>query len=153
MTLFYILGTLNTAHSIYHDLVILGTPEQVFNAISLPMHLNNWWTLQSAGKPIQGSEYTLYFAPEYDWRAKVASTEPNRSFHLKMTHASEDWSTTTFGFDLEELDNGVLLKFSHLGWKHCNNEFRNSSFCWAMLLNDLKNYVEKGTIVPFEERS
>ncbi|MDC8003465.1 SRPBCC domain-containing protein [Aureisphaera galaxeae] len=143
----------NKEYSIYHDLVILGTPKRVYDAVSLPEHLNNWWTLKCTGTPKQGTVYNLYFAPEYDWMAEVVSATSNESFHLRMTRSSEDWSTTTFGFDLEEKNEGVLLKFSHLGWLHCNNEFRNSSFCWAMLLNGLKQYVENGHIVPFEERN
>ncbi|MBX2827171.1 MAG: SRPBCC domain-containing protein [Flavobacteriaceae bacterium] len=140
-------------YSIFHDLVISGTPKQVFDSVYLPEHLNNWWTLKCKGAPILGTEYNLYFAPEYNWLAEVVAVIPNESFHLKMTRSSDDWSTTTFGFDLEQKDDGVLLKFSHLGWLHCNHEFRNSSFCWALLLNGLKQYVESGHVIPFEERA
>ncbi len=149
----FILQLMNNSHSIYHDLTISSTLQKVFDAVSLPEHLNNWWTLKCTGTPELNTAYNLYFAPEYDWLAEVVLVEPNKSFHLKMTQSSEDWKTTTFGFDLEEIDEGVLLKFSHLGWMQCNNEFRNSSFCWAMLLNGLKQYVEKGHVVPFEERA
>jgi hypothetical protein len=70
-----------------------------------------------------------------------------------MTKSDLDWDETTFGFDLEETNNGTLVKFSHMNWPNCNDHFRTASFCWAMLLNGLKNYIEKGIILPFEERS
>ncbi len=140
-------------HSIYHDLVISASAERVFHAISLPEHLNNWWTLKCTGNPEEGAVYNLYFAPEYDWLGEVTKMVSNASFHIKMTRSSEDWMTTIFGFDLEEEKGGVRLRFSHLGWMACNEEFRNSSFCWALLLNALKNYIEKGVIVPFAERN
>ncbi|MEQ8573885.1 MAG: SRPBCC domain-containing protein, partial [Fulvivirga sp.] len=73
-------------------------------------------------------------------------------FHIKMTDADEDWNPTSFGFDLTELEGGVDVKFWHVGWPECNHHFRRSSYCWAILLQGLKNYIEKGIIIPFEER-
>lgn len=70
-----------------------------------------------------------------------------------MTVSSKDWKSTTFGITLEDSKTGTLVKFSHLGWETCNSEFRNTSFCWAILLNGLKNYLEKGIIIPFDERN
>lgn len=64
-----------------------------------------------------------------------------------------DWNPTTFGFDLKSTGNSTLVEFSHVNWQNNNHEFRNSSFCWALLLNGLKNYLEKGIVVPFEERN
>jgi hypothetical protein len=69
-----------------------------------------------------------------------------------MTVSDQDWDPTSFGFDLFEIEEGIQLRFYHIDWPQCNAHFRRSSFCWAMLLNGLKNYVEKGIIVPFEER-
>ena len=99
-----------------------------------------------------GGEYNFYFGPEYDWYGRVIAADPGKSFHLKMTKSDSDWNTTSFGFDLEASGGGVLLKFRHTGWPECNPHFRRSSFCWALLLNGLKNYLEKGIIMPFEER-
>jgi len=140
------------SYAIYHDLVINAFQQEVFDAVSLPEHLNNWWTLKCTGSPEKGNEYNLYFAPGYDWLAEVVTSTSN-SFHLKMTRAMPDWELTTFGFDLETESSSTRVKFSHRNWPKLNKEFRNSSYCWALLLNGLKNYVEKGAIVPFDERS
>ena len=77
----------------------------------------------------------------------------NKSFHIQMTDADEDWNPTTFGFDLRETEQGVWLEFWHKNWPELNHHFRRSSCCWAILLKGLKDYVEKGIIVPFEERA
>ena len=140
-------------YNIYHNLLIKASSKAVFDAISLPEHLNNWWTLKSSGTSELDSEYNLNFTDAYNWFCKVSKVRNNESFHLKMTDSDEDWSPTTFGFDLETKDSGTLVKFSHVNWAEDNHEFRNSSFCWAMLLNGLKNYLEKGIIIPFEERN
>ena len=139
-------------NSIYHDLLINASERDVFDAISLPEHLNNWWTLKCSGKPEKGAEYNFYFAEEYDWYGVVANCEADQSFYIKIPKADADWDPTSFGFDLEEVEGGVQLRFWHKDWPACNHHFRRSSYCWAMLLNGLKNYVEKGLIIPFAER-
>lgn len=140
-------------YNILHNLVIQCPKKQVFDAVSLPKHLNNWWTLRCTGKPELGAQYHLFFTDEYDWYGKVSKYEQESSFHISMTKSDLDWDQTTFGFDLEEIKSGTLIRFGHTNWPNCNDHFRTASYCWAMLLNGLKNYLEKGIILPFEERS
>ena len=143
----------NKSFAIYHDLMIIASLEQVFEAVTEPEHLVNWWPLKCSGRPEMGAEYNFYFTPEYDWLGRVIEYSQNRSFHIKMTKSDADWDPTSFGFDLEAIDENVQLNFWHVGWPECNADFKRSSFCWAMLLNGLKNYLEKEVIVPFEERA
>ena len=139
-------------HSIYHDLPILASSKAVFAAVTLPEHLVNWWPQRCTGQPEEGSTYNFFFTPAYDWYGEVVKCEPNRAFHIKMTKSDEDWDPTSFGFDLKEEEVGIRLEFWHKGWPACNDHYRTSSYCWAILLKGLKDYVEKGIIVPFEER-
>ncbi|MDF0716438.1 SRPBCC domain-containing protein [Muricauda sp. 334s03] len=139
--------------SIYHDLEVNGTIEKTFKAITQPEHLINWWPQNCKGIPKENEVYNFFFTPEYDWYGRVIKLEENKSFHIKMTKSDPDWNPTSFGFDLEENSTGtVLLKFWHTGWPKCNHHFRRSSYCWAILLKGLKDYVEHGKIIPFEER-
>ena len=140
-------------HNIYHDLVINCPPVKVFEAITQPIHLNNWWSLQSSGTPILDTEYNLNFTDDYDWFGKVSKVEQNTSFYITMTSSDDDWNGTTFGFELKPEKGNTLVEFSHCGWKSNNHHFRHSSFCWAQLLNGLKNYLEKGIVIPFEKRN
>ncbi len=138
---------------IYHDVSINSSLEKVYDAFSLPAELINWWPLECSGERKLSETYRFYFGPEYDWKGEVIKLEENKSFHVKMTSSDKDWSTTQFGFNLEETNGEVLAKFFHKGWQQCNAHFRRSSFCWALLLNGLKDYVEKGIIIPFDERN
>lgn len=140
------------SYSIHHNLFIKASSKEVFNAITLPEHLNHWWPLKSSGEPKLNAGYNFNFTDAYNWFGKVVEVEPNISFFIKMTDSDADWNPTTFGFNLEEVNNGTSVEFSHTDWPACNTEFKQSSFCWAMLLNGLKNYVEKGIVVPFQER-
>lgn len=141
------------SYSIFHNLTIKASPKEVFDAVSQPKHLDNWWTLKSSGKPEKDSEYNLNFTDDYNWFCKVSKVIPNKSFHLKMTKSDNDWNPTTFGFDLEAHNGETIVKFIHANWPEANDHFKHSSFCWAILLNGLKSYIEKGVIVPFEKRN
>lgn len=140
------------SYNIYHNLLIKASAKEVFDAVSQPKYLDNWWSLKSSGIPELHAEYNLNFTDKYNWFCKVSNLKIGESFHLKITKADKDWNPTTFGFDLETKENGTYLKFSHVNWPENNDHLKHSSFCWAMLLNGLKNYVEKGVIIPFEER-
>lgn len=139
-------------HTIYHNFVINSSPEKVFECISSPDQLTKWWPEKCTGKPELGADYNFYFGPQYDWRGEVTKCDSGKSFHVKMTKADPDWDPTTFGFDLEAIPAGVGVSFWHTNWPECNQHFKIASFCWAILLQGLKNYVEKGVIVPFQER-
>ena len=143
---------MNLDHSIYHDLIIKATPQQVYRAVSQPNHINNWWTLRCSGEPALGSEYNFYFSEEHDWFGEVTNAAEFQSFHIKMTRTDPDWEPTSFGFDIEPHKEGVLLRFWHVGWPANNHHFRRSSYIWARLLTGLTNYIEKGIVLPFEER-
>ncbi|MEP5611145.1 MAG: SRPBCC domain-containing protein [Cyclobacteriaceae bacterium] len=144
---------METNFDIHHDLYVENSKaDKVFEAITIPKHLNNWWPLKSSGEPKVGTTYNFYFTPEYDWNGEVIQSEPYKTFHVKMTSADKDWTPTSFGFDLEEVEGGVSVQFWHFGWPERNHHYRRSSWCWAILLKGLKDYVEKGVIVPFGER-
>lgn len=139
-------------HTIYHDLWIEASPNAVFEAVTSPEHLINWWPQKCSGTPELGSSYNFFFTPEYDWYGKVVEVRENESFHIKMTRSDTDWDPTSFGYDLQPENKGTALQFRHKDWPACNHHFRTASFCWAILLRGLKEYVEKGIVVPFAER-
>ncbi|GLB48764.1 SRPBCC family protein [Neptunitalea lumnitzerae] len=140
------------AYHIYHDVVIKVPCAEVYKAVSQPEHLVNWWPLHCSGTPEVGASYNFFFEEPYNWYGKVIKASKDISFAIEMTVADEDWNPTSFGFDLEAIEEGCLVKFWHINWPYCNHHFRRSSYCWAMLLKLLKDYLEKGIIVPFEGR-
>ncbi|EAZ81407.1 SRPBCC family protein [Algoriphagus machipongonensis] len=138
---------------IYHTFWIRSTISKVFSAISSPEQLILWWPQKCSGKPEIGESYNFYFTPEYDWFGTVSKVEENKAFHIKMVDSDKDWDPTSFGFELEEDGTMVKVSFWHKGWENQNEHFKISSYCWAILLQGLKNYLEKGEVLPFEERS
>lgn len=137
---------------ILHDFPIAAAPTRVFEAITTPAGLDQWWTVRSSGTPQPGTEYQLWFGPEYDWRAVVSIARPNQAFELRLTKAMVDWLGTRVGFLLAPTAAGTQLQFYHAGWNGATEHFRISSFCWAMYLRVLRRYLEYGEQVPYDER-
>lgn len=140
-------------YSILHDFKIKAPIHKVFEFITQPEHINNWWTLRCQGTPILNSVYSFYFSKEYDWEAKITFLKTNTGVQYSMTKCSPDWEQTVFGFRLVQNNEDTEIQFYHSQWRHQNHEYRKTNFCWAILLMGLKNYVEHNVVIPFSERS
>lgn len=138
---------------IMHDLYINSSAAEIYDAISLPERINNWWTKQCEGLRKKGATYNLFFSEDYDWLAEVTEIEQNKHFELTMTRSNEGWPGTRFGYRIIEDDDRCLLSFYHSGWSEPNPKYRHTSYCWALILNGLKTYIEEGRSIPFDERS
>ncbi len=137
---------------ILQDFPIKATPARVFEAVSQPAGLDQWWTVRSSGQPAVGSTYELDFGPAYQWRAVVTRAEPGVAFELRMTHADQDWTDTVVGFDLSPSSSGTQVRFYHRAWPDANGHYRTSCHCWAMYLRILRRYLEAGETVPYDRR-
>jgi uncharacterized protein YndB with AHSA1/START domain len=140
-------------YDILHDIEIKSEASYIFNCITTPKHLNNWWTKNSEGIAELDHVYRFYFTPEYDWNAKITKLDRNSVLEFTMTKADDDWAPTRFGFRLNATGSGTMLSFYHKNWQTQNHHFRKTSCCWALLLKGLKDYCENGIIVPFENRA
>lgn len=137
---------------ILHDFPISAPPAAVFAAVTTPAGLDQWWTKTSAGRPALGAEYQLGFGPKFDWRAKVLSCVGDEHFELEITRADEDWVGTRISIRLARRQGGTEVRFAHTGWPRETENFRVSSYCWAMYLRILKRHVEHNETVPYEQR-
>jgi uncharacterized protein YndB with AHSA1/START domain len=137
---------------IFHDFPIAVPASRVYQAVSNPVDLDQWWTKRSSGKPVKSSEWELGFGPEYDWRATISRAVPGQSFEFKLVKSSRDWLGTLVGFELASLEDKTEVRFHHTGWPEQNEHYRISCYCWAMYLRVLKRYLEHGETVPYERR-
>lgn len=137
---------------ILQDFPIGATPARVFEAVSTPAGLDQWWTKSSSGKAAEGAEYGLGFGPKYDWRARVTRAVPEREFELRIERADGDWEGTRVSFRLEARGSATWVQFGHLGWPTANEHYRVSAHCWALYLRILRRHLEHGESVPYEAR-
>ena len=137
---------------ILQDFPIAAPPSRVFDAVSIPALLDEWWTIRSTGSPTLGATYELDFGPGYFWTAEVTRAEPGSAFELRLTSADAEWTGTTVGFELEPAGDGTQLRFYHRGWPSASTHYRISNHCWAMYLRILRRHLEYGESVPYAER-
>lgn len=137
---------------ILQDFPVAAPPDRVFDGITQPALLDQWWTLGSKGQPTVGSTYELDFGPDYLWRAEVSLAIPRAAFGLRMTHADRDWMGTVVSFDLSPSKTGTQVRFAHRGWPDANAHYRTSCHCWALYLRILRRHLEFGEIVPYDRR-
>ena len=137
---------------IFHDFTIAAKRGAVFEAITTPRGLDEWWTKTSFGEPRSGAIYELGFGPGFDWRARVTNIAPNETFEIQMIEADEDWTDTRVRFDLAAGSGVTPVRFRHVGWPSNNDHYRVSCDCWAGYLRILRRYLEHGEHVPYEKR-
>ena len=137
---------------ILHDFPINAPIARVFEAVSTPAGLDQWWTKRSAGAAESGATWELFFGPEYDWRATVTRCAPPTEFELELVLAMDDWIGSRVGFALEPNAGATQVRFRHRGWGDASEHYRTSSYCWAMYLRILKRHLEHGEVVPYEVR-
>jgi uncharacterized protein YndB with AHSA1/START domain len=137
---------------IFQDFPIKAFPDRVYQAVSTPGGLDRWWTKRSAGEPTEGTQYELWFGPQYDWRAKVTRCVENREFELQLVAADADWLGSRVGFRLEDRGGTTWVQFYHTGWPSPNEHYRVSCHCWALYLRLLRRHLEHGEFVPYEGR-
>jgi uncharacterized protein YndB with AHSA1/START domain len=134
------------------DLPIRAPRDRVFDAVSTPAGLDQWWTKTCTGRPAVGAEFTLTFGPEYNWRARATKCSAPSEFELQIEAADQDWLGTRVGFQLDDRPDGTRLRFYHTGWPHPNEHWRISCYCWPAYLRVLRRHLEHGEFVPYEQR-
>jgi uncharacterized protein YndB with AHSA1/START domain len=138
---------------ILQQLTIRAPRSRVFEMFATPQGLDRWWTKTATGTPKEGAEYTLFFGPEHDWRAKATRCSPISEFELLMTHAHPDWVGTRVGCQLQaQIPFVTCVRFYHTGWPEPNEHWRISCHCWAMYLRVLRRFLEHSERVPYEKR-
>ena len=137
---------------IYQDVRMAASPARIFDGVSTPDGLMKWWARACAGVPEVGAEYRLDFGPDYLWRARVTKCESPQQFEIQLTAADSDWIGTKVGFLIDPSPAATWLRFRHTGWPELNEHFRISNHCWAMYLRILRCHLERGDVVPYENR-
>ena len=137
---------------ILQDFPIAAPASRVFDTVSTPVGLDQWWTLRSTGRPAVGATYELDFGPGYFWTAEVTKADRDAAFELRLTSADAEWTGTTVGFELEPAGERTQVRFYHRGWPGESEHYRISNHCWAMYLRILRRHLEHGESVPYAER-
>ncbi len=150
--------------TIEREIYVEATPEVVFEVVSSPEHVQQWWPDEARYDPVPGATGEIVFgADDDDGRAvvqfTVLETQPPRTFSFRWTHPFGESPTAgnslLVTFDLTPSGGGTLLKmtetgFREMGWEVAvlEQQFHEHNTGWDFYLPRLVTYAETLAVWP-----
>lgn len=149
--------------SIEREIYVDAAPEVVFEVVSSPDHLKEWWPDDARYEATPGSAGEIVFGDRDDGGAVVAFTvvdaRPPRTFSFRWTHPAGEVAVTgnslLVTFDLTPSGGGTLLRmtetgFRELGWDVAvlEQQYREHVTGWDFFLPRLAPYVATLQVRP-----
>ena len=142
--------------TIEREIYVDAAPEVVFDVVSSPDHLKEWWPDDAHYEPVPGSAGEIVFGDPDGRGAAVGFTvvdaRPPRMFSFRWTHPTD--ATAAGGnsllvtFDLAPSGGGTLLRmtesgFREMGWAVAvlEQQYREHVTGWDFYLPRLAPYV------------
>jgi uncharacterized protein YndB with AHSA1/START domain len=142
--------------TIERELYLEASPEVVFEVVSRPAHVQEWWPDEAHYDPAPGSTGHIVFGADTDGRAEVAFTvvdaEPPRTFSFRWTQPdgepAAEGNSLLVTFDLTPRGSGTLLKmtetgFREMGWEAAvlEHQFQEHNHGWDFFLPRIAPYL------------
>jgi uncharacterized protein YndB with AHSA1/START domain len=149
--------------SIEREIHIDASPEIVFEVVSSPEHLREWWPDDARYEPIPGSAGEIVFGdPGADGKVAsftVVDVRPPRTFSFRWTHpageAAGEHNSLLVTFELASSRGGTLLRmtetgFRQRGWEAAvlEQQYRDHVTGWDHFLPRLAPYVATRVVRP-----
>ncbi|MFC7622862.1 SRPBCC domain-containing protein [Microlunatus sp. GCM10028923] len=115
-----------TYESIEREIRIEASPEVVYQVISTPEHLREWWPDEAEVSPTPGAVGSVTFGDPSGPDAKivpltVVEADPPRRFAFRWVHdegvPAGPGNSFLVTFELVPADGGTLLRFSETGFQ------------------------------------
>ena len=144
--------------SIEREVHVDASPEVVFEVISTPEHLKEWWPDDATFEPLPGATGELVFGDRDDPAAHVpvltvVEVVPPRRFSFWWSDDAEvaaEGNALLVTFDLEPAGKGTLVRmtesgFRERGWEAAVLEeaYRDHVNGWAHFIPRLPAYVDR----------
>jgi uncharacterized protein YndB with AHSA1/START domain len=142
--------------SIVREIYVEASPEVVFQVVSSPHHVKEWWPDDARYDVRPGSAGEIGFGEEGTDRKVVALTvvevQPPRTFSFRWVHPSGkdavEGNSLLVTFELTPKDGGTLLKmtetgFREMGWEAAvlEQQYREHVTGWDFFIPRLAKYV------------
>jgi uncharacterized protein YndB with AHSA1/START domain len=145
--------------TIEREVQIDASPDTVFEVITSPEHLKEWWPDEAVVEPTPGAKGHLVFgepgSPEaHVPQLTVVEAEPPRRFSFRWTHPegeeAREGNSLLVVFELSARDGGTLLRmtetgFREMGWEVAvlEEQYRDHVDGWSHFLPQLVDYAAK----------
>ena len=142
--------------TIEREIFVEASPEIVFDVVSSPDHLKQWWPDDARYEPTPGSVGEIVFG-DGDAGSKVAQfavvdVRPPRLFSFRWTHpageVAAEGNSLLVTFDLTPSGGGTLLRmtetgFREMGWEAAvlEQQYREHNTGWDYYMPRLAPYV------------
>lgn len=111
--------------TITREIRIDASPEIVYEVVSRPEHLREWWPDEAELDPVPGGTGTIRFgdeaAPTHVAPIAVVEADPPHRFSFRWLHGEGEPATSVNSllvtFDLVASGAGTLLRFSEVGYR------------------------------------
>ena len=142
--------------TIEREVFVEATPEIVFEVVSSPDHLRQWWPDDARYEPTPGAAGEIVFGDRDAGGTVVGFTvvdaRPPRSFSFRWTHPVDqpaaEGNSLLVTFDLTPSGGGTLLRmtetgFRAMGWEAAvlEQQYREHQTGWDFYLPRLAPYV------------
>lgn len=144
--------------SIEREIHVAAAPEVVFEVVSTPEHLTEWWPDEARFEPVPGATGELVFGDRNDPAAHVpvltvVEVVPPRRFSFWWSDDAEvaaEGNALLVTFDLEPAGEGTLVRmtesgFRERGWEAAVLEaaYNDHVNGWAHFMPRLPAYVDR----------
>lgn len=135
------------------QLHIDASPEVVFDVVSQPEHLKQWWPDDATLDPTPGGTGEVVFGDrELVVEVTVVEVDRPRRFSFRWIAPEGEPATGNNSllvtFDLEPAGDGTLLRFAESGWREkgwetavLEEQFRDHERGWDVFLPRLQTYA------------
>jgi uncharacterized protein YndB with AHSA1/START domain len=112
--------------SIERELQIDASPDVVFEVLSRPEHLREWWSAETDFEAVAGATGSLRWTDEENGRQDsspfaVVEVDPPRKFSFRWTHGSAETASPSNSllvtFELVPAGEGTIVRFSETGYR------------------------------------
>ena len=150
--------------SIEREIHVGATPDVVYEVVSRPEHLREWWPDEAEFEPAPGATGVISFGDKDSPGAHVApltvvEADPPRRFAFRWTYddgvAATDTNSLLVTFELIPSGTGTLLRltetgFRERGWEAAVLEecYRDHATGWDHFLPRLGTYVARLVSAP-----
>ncbi|MEP9365658.1 SRPBCC domain-containing protein [Nocardioides sp. CN2-186] len=143
--------------TIERDIQVDASPEVVFEVVSRPEHIQEWWPDEADLDPVPGAPGEVRWRNAESGDVKTAEltvvdVDPPRRFSFRWCFAEPDRSGSSLlvTFDLEPVDGGTRIRmtetgFREMGWEAAVLEewYADHARGWDIFIPRLGTYAER----------
>lgn len=141
--------------SIEREIHVAATPEVVYEVISTPEHLREWWPDEAELEPVPGATGFVSFGDRSTPEANVVpltviEADPPRRFSFRWVYDEGEANSLLVTFELVPSGAGTLLRFTETGFREkgweaavLEEQYREHVTGWDYFLPRLVTYVAR----------